>query len=167
MTPRPLLWRLTPADAGPWQRIMQGALAELQGLFASDWAEWIDRPQDDFRAVLERADCWAAGWAQGQPLAVGRWEALESPGTATLMGVYALPAARGTGLAAALVRQLVARAAAQGHHRIQLDVVATNLRALRFYRRLGFAPTATPPLRNPLGLDELELALQLPRRLAA
>ncbi|WP_449042523.1 N-acetyltransferase family protein [Paracoccus sp. (in: a-proteobacteria)] len=167
MTPRPLLWRLTPADTGPWQRIMQGALAELQGLFASDWAEWIDRPQDDFRAVLERADCWAAGWAQGQPLAVGRWEALESPGTATLMGVYALPAARGTGLAAALVRQLVARAAAQGHHRIQLDVVATNLRALRFYRRLGFAPTATPPLRNPLGLDELELALQLPRRLAA
>ena len=99
MTPRPLLWRLTPADAGPWQRIMQGALAELQGLFASDWAEWIDRPQDDFRAVLERADCWAAGWAQGQPLAVGRWEALESPSTATLMGVYALPAARGTGLA--------------------------------------------------------------------
>lgn len=167
MTPRPLLWRLTPADTGPWQRIMQGALAELQGLFASDWAEWIDRPQDDFRAVLERADCWAAGWAQGQPLAVGRWEALESPGTATLMGVYALPAARGTGLAAALVRQLVARAAAQGHHRIQLDVVATNLRALRFYRRLGFAPTATPPLRNPLGLDELELALELPRRLAA
>lgn len=167
MTPRPLLWRLTPADTGPWQRIMRGALAELQGLFASDWAEWIDRPQDDFRAVLERADCWAAGWPQGQPLAVGRWEALEFPGTATLMGVYALPAARGTGLAAALVRQLVARAAAQGHHRIQLDVVATNLRALRFYRRLGFAPTATPPLRNPLGLDELELALQLPRRLAA
>lgn len=167
MTPRPLLWRLTPADASPWQRIMQGALAELQGLFASDWAEWINRPQDEFRAVLERADCWAAGWAQGQPLAVGRWEAFDSPGTATLMGVYALPEARGTGLAAALVRQLVARAAAQGHHRIQLDVVASNQRALRFYRRLGFAPTATPPLRNPLGLDELELALQLPRRLAA
>lgn len=167
MTPEPLLWRLTPADAGTWHRIMRGALGELQGLFASDWAEWIDRPQDDFRAVLERADCWAAGRAQGQPLAVGRWEALDTPGTATLMGVYALPQARGTGLAAALVRQLVAQAAAQGHHRIQLDVVATNQRALRFYHRLGFAPTASPPLRNPLGLDEIELALDLAPRLAA
>lgn len=167
MTPRALLWRLTPADAGPWHGIMRGALAELQGLFASDWAEWLDRPQDDFRAVLDRADCWAAGWVQGQPLAVGRWEALESPGTATLMGVYALPPARGTGLAATLVRQLIARAAAQGHHRLQLDVVATNLRALHFYRRLGFTPTPTPPLRNPLGLEEIELALDLAPRLAA
>ena len=167
MTPRPLLWRLTPADAGPWQRIMQGALAELQGLFASDWAEWLDRPQDDFRAVLERADCWAAGWVQGQPLAVGRWEVLDPPGAATLMGVYASPQARGAGLAAPLVRQLVAQAAAQGHDRILLDVVATNQRALRFYHRLGFAPTATPPLRNPLGLDEIELALDLAPRLAA
>jgi len=167
MNPRLLLWRLTPADAGPWHRIMRGALAELQGLFASDWAEWIDRPECDFRAVLERADCWAAGWAQGQPLAVGRWEALDSPDTATLMGVYAQPSARGAGLAAPLVRQLIAQAAAQGHHRIQLDVVATNLRALRFYHRLGFAPTATPPLRNPLGLDEIELALDLAPRLAA
>lgn len=167
MNPDPALWRLAPADAGAWHRLMHGALAELQGLFAYDWAEWIDRSEDDFRVVLERADCWAAGWSHGLPLAAGRWEPHGCPGVATLMGVYVQPSARGAGLAAPLVHRLIAQAAAQGHRRIQLDVVATNLRALRFYHRLGFAPTATPPLRNPLGLDEIELALDLPCRLAA
>lgn len=160
------LWRLTPDRAGEWRDIVVEALNELQGLFASDWTEWIDRPEDDFRAVLARTDAWAAGRAAGLPLVVGRWEWHESrPRTAVLMAVYAGPAARGSGLAETLVRHLMNRAAAYADG-MSLDVVATNRRALRFYHRLGFRPTGATIL-NPLGQQEVELAQPLARRLAA
>jgi RimJ/RimL family protein N-acetyltransferase len=49
-----------------------------------------------------------------------------------------LPRARGTGLGRRLVESVVKSAREHGMERIQLDVFATNTRAIRLYQNLGF-----------------------------
>jgi GNAT superfamily N-acetyltransferase len=60
---------------------------------------------------------------------VGRWR----------LGVMgALPAARGSGAAPALLDDFIGRAAAEGLPRVELECFAENERALRLYRGRGF-----------------------------
>jgi hypothetical protein len=61
---------------------------------------------------------------------VGRWR---------LATMGALPAARGTGAAAALLDDVVARAAAAAVSAVELECFEQNERALRLYRGRGFA----------------------------
>ena len=60
---------------------------------------------------------------------VGRWR---------LAGMGALPAARGTGAAPALLADFLARAKAEGMLHAELECFAANERALRLYRSHGF-----------------------------
>ncbi len=83
---------------------------------------------------------------------VGRWRL-------AVMG--ALPAARGTGAAPALLDDFVARAKAEGLPWVELECFAENERALRLYRGRGFevvcalngwkAPETGAPARAPAG----------------
>ncbi|MEX3014592.1 GNAT family N-acetyltransferase [Gymnodinialimonas hymeniacidonis] len=52
--------------------------------------------------------------------------------------LFVAPAARGTGLAAALLHDAEARLAASGVTEAWLDVVIENARAIRFYQREGW-----------------------------
>jgi RimJ/RimL family protein N-acetyltransferase len=54
------------------------------------------------------------------------------------LGMGLLPRARGTGLGRRLVESVVKSAREHGMERIQLDVFATNTRAIRLYQNLGF-----------------------------
>ena len=54
-----------------------------------------------------------------------------------LWGMYLKPEARGSGLAAILVERLL-EYASQEVEQVQLTVVASNPRAIRFYERTGF-----------------------------
>jgi ElaA protein len=82
-----------------------------------------------------------AGWehwlaeAGGRPLATLR--ARLDGGTATLGRIAALPEARGSGLAAEMMRHVLADLAARGAREARLGA---QERAMGFYRRLGFAP---------------------------
>ncbi|WP_197047223.1 N-acetyltransferase [Paucibacter sp. KBW04] len=60
---------------------------------------------------------------------LGRWR---------LATMGALPAARGSGAAPALLDDFVQRAAAQGQAAVELEVFAQNQRALRLYQSRGF-----------------------------
>jgi ribosomal protein S18 acetylase RimI-like enzyme len=73
----------------------------------------------------------------GQP--VGRLYVWRKGDELRLVDISLLPATRGRGIGTALIRQLVAEAAAQGK-RLCLQVVTTN-RARRLYLRLGFRRT--------------------------
>jgi len=55
-----------------------------------------------------------------------------------LAGMGALPAARGTGAAPALLDDFIARARDDGMAHVELECFAANERALRLYRRHGF-----------------------------
>jgi len=84
---------------------------------------------------------------------VGRWRL-------GIMG--ALPAARGTGAAPALIDDFLARAKAEGMRHAELECFAANERALRLYRGRGFevacalngwkAPDASSPADAPAGV---------------
>lgn len=95
---------------------------------------------------------------------VGRWR---------LAGMGALPAARGTGAAPALLADFLARAKAEGMTHAELECFAANERALRLYRGHGFEVVCAlngwrPPVANvapaperdalPRGVREIDRA---------
>jgi ribosomal protein S18 acetylase RimI-like enzyme len=77
-----------------------------------------------------------------------------------LGSLYVRPGARGNGVASELVREVVARLAAQGVEVLELDVLASNEAALAIYQRWGFAPVQLN-LGAPLDALEQRLARQL------
>jgi ribosomal protein S18 acetylase RimI-like enzyme len=71
--------------------------------------------------------------------------------------MYVREALRGSGLAEAIVKAVLAHAR-QRVEQVQLTVAVTNERAIRFYRRLGFEAYATEPRALKVGktyIDEL------------
>jgi len=67
-----------------------------------------------------------------------------------LGSLYVRPSARTSGVAAELVREVVARLAAQGVEMLELDVLAKNTEARAVYERWGSRPcSTTSPPRSP------------------
>jgi ribosomal protein S18 acetylase RimI-like enzyme len=56
-------------------------------------------------------------------------------------GICVAPQARGQGIGTALLHALCDQAQARGYSGVRLDVIATNTRAQRLYRREGFVQT--------------------------
>jgi ribosomal protein S18 acetylase RimI-like enzyme len=84
--------------------------------------------------------------------AAGMIGASISPGgELKLIAMWARPEHRGTGVAAALVDAVKARAVQRGHASVVLSVSADNKRAVAFYRKLGFCflPEWEPLASNP------------------
>ncbi|MCH7343420.1 GNAT family N-acetyltransferase [Pelomonas sp. CA6] len=105
----------------------------LIGPFTLDLAQW---PVFLGRQGVDLALSRVALDARGQPLAfawvaprTGRWR---------LATMGALPEARGSGAAPALLDDVIARAAAAGAAAVELEVFAQNERALRLYEGRGF-----------------------------
>lgn len=95
-------------------------------------AQWRDRAAGRTRAqyLLAFVDGEAAGMIGG----------FETPALElNLIGMWVKPEHRGTGAAASLVASIKARAFAQGHERVVLEVSPDNARAAAFYRKQGFA----------------------------
>lgn len=114
----------------------------------------------DSRATVD-ADGQVTAFALVAPRpAVGRWRL-------AVMG--ARPAARGSGAAAALLADFLARAAQAGMGRVELEVFAQNTRAVRLYEKHGFAvaqglyghelpPAAAGPSAAPaMAVDDVTL----------
>ena len=118
----------------------------LHGAFAASFADYLAGP---FELPLAQWDSFVA--RQAADLALSR-VALRDGGIVALALVAprparrcwrvatmgATPAARGTGLAPALLDDLLARAAAAGMDAVELEVFAANTRAVRLYEGRGF-----------------------------
>lgn len=132
---------LAAADVAP---------AELHAAFTTAFADYVAGP---FRLPLE---LWPRFLArQGVDLGASRVArsddgllafALAAPredaASWRLGTMGALPSARGSGAAPALLDDIVARARAAGMQRAELECFAQNGRALRLYRSRGFAEVA-------------------------
>lgn len=97
------------------------------------WSDWLAR--QGVALSLSRAACDAHGQVMALVLvaprpACRRWR---------IATAGARPATRGTGVAPALVADVLRRAAAVGCVGVELEVVAQNSRAVALYQRLGFA----------------------------
>lgn len=81
--------------------------------------------------------------------------------TARIYSLAIAPAARGQGLARALVRQAEAHAAAAGLRALSLEVRQDNAAARALYSALGYAPVRVLPGYYDDGADGLRLRKEL------
>jgi GNAT superfamily N-acetyltransferase len=143
----PTVRRIRPADAARMRALRLEMLADAPLAFLETIAEAAARPHPEFAARVAQA---AAGNHIAQFVAdaggrlvghLGGVAAADDPTVTLIFAVYVTPAWRGHGLLARLVDAVAAWSRAAGRPELMLEVVVGNERALRAYRRLGFADT--------------------------
>ncbi|NML94203.1 GNAT family N-acetyltransferase [Novosphingobium olei] len=139
--------RLTPDDAERFLAMrrlaLDGDAQNFRGASVDDAAlglqAWRDRLARDHVVALEADGAW---------LAVGgltRFPGVKLDHKGLIWGMYAVPAARGTGAAARILDALEQAARAMPLRQLQLTLMADNLRARRLYERHGFELYAIEP----------------------
>lgn len=151
-----------------WTDLAHVARLELQ-LFAEDawteqtwWAELAERPRRDYVVAVDGAG--GDGGGVGTVGEVLGYAGLDVAGnTADVMTVATIPAARGRGIGALLLDELVRRATARAAVAMLLEVRADNDPALRLYRRSGFEQIGVRRrYYHPGDVDALVLRRHLP-----
>jgi ribosomal protein S18 acetylase RimI-like enzyme len=139
--------KLRPDEAEAFRFIRLGALQQHPDAFGSTLEREAAEPLSVFADRLARNHVFGA--FQGDALVgVVGFYALDGPKTrhkGILWGMYVKPAARGQGLAEALVECTIAQARCERVEVLELTVVSVNERALRFYRRMGFSAYGIEP----------------------
>ena len=153
-------------DAAAWarlRRIRLRALDDEPDAFGASLETERGRDDDAWRQATARGAWWIA--AEGDEdvglIAGGRREGDEA--TRWVYSMWVATAARGHGVADALVDEVVRWAIDEGAVRLGLDVTDRVPRARRFYERYGFTATgvAVPLPREPtIALHELTLELR-------
>lgn len=138
MTGAPVVRRLTADDWPVYRDVRLRALAADPRAFGSDLAreQAFDEPAWRLRAAT-------ATVAYCNEVAVGviGWHWTDEPVRADLVAMWVDPAARGSGVGDALVRDVVDQVVTARGAALELGVVATNAPALALYRRAGFVET--------------------------
>jgi len=138
---------LGPEDWELFREIRLRALREAPYAFGSHYDDWVDAPESRWRdrvanvplnLVARRGD-ELLGMASG---------VLDGEDSAGLISMWVDPAARGSGVGAALVGAVVEWAAAAGRP-TYLMVRSDNPRAIAAYLRAGFVDLGIPPDDDP------------------
>lgn len=160
------LRRLRADDAGAYRALRLEALQRCPTAFGSSWEEESAQPLPWFAERLEGQ--WVlGGWRDDGRLCgtacLYAYGALKMRHKASIVGVYVCPEARGSGLARALIQQLVERARGR-YDMLTLTVEASNAAAHRLYERMGFREYGREPRALKIGgvfHDEILMALSL------
>jgi ribosomal protein S18 acetylase RimI-like enzyme len=158
--------RLGTADTDAFRAILVEALERHPDAFWSSPEEEIGLPYAEALKRMEEAYVvggFLDGALAGIAVYVRRpFNKLRHKGVLAIL--YVREAARGTGLADALMERVADRAGREAEELI-LNVAAGNERAIRFYRRWGFEAYGVEPrcVRLPSGecLDEVLMAKRL------
>jgi ribosomal protein S18 acetylase RimI-like enzyme len=139
--------RLGPEDWELFREIRLRALREAPYAFGSRYDDWVAAPESRWRdrvasvplnLVARRGD-ELVGMASG---------VLDGEEGAGLISMWVDPAARGSGVGAALIRTVVAWAAEAGRP-TYLMVRSDNAPAIAAYARAGFVDLGIPPDQDP------------------
>jgi GNAT superfamily N-acetyltransferase len=117
-----------------------GALvADLMADLAERYGSGDETPVDPADFAPPRG-AFLVAYRAGEPVACGGWRSRpDMPGAAEIKRMYAAPAARGTGVAAAVLRAIEESARRAGLRRAVLETGDEQPEALRFYARNGYA----------------------------
>ena len=129
--------------------------AAISGIYEKSWKsaykgiipqEWLDSiPEGKWARHLGRTDMKHLILEEGGvPLGTAsfcasRWE--EFRGFGEIVSIYLLPEHTGRGLGRLLMQECLDGLRSEGFTRAMLWVLEDNLRARRFYEKLGFTPT--------------------------
>ena len=140
--------RLTAADAGAYRDVRLEGLARHPDGFGSAWEDEAEQPLALFEQRIVNAAVFGGFLGNENELAgvagliVPQGAKLRHKGV--LMGMYVRPAARGTGMALALVQAVLSHARTVVEE-VQLTVAPHNEAAQRLYRSVGFVEYAREP----------------------
>jgi ribosomal protein S18 acetylase RimI-like enzyme len=159
---------LDPADPPAPDQVHRVLAAVLELGGAVGWVTVPDRAESD-RWLAERVAEVAAGRSRvalgatgGRLAGLGRWSWYASPAVAVnadVRQVMVHPAARGHGLARALVAALVEDARAHGVETLTLDVRGNNHGAMALYESFGFEVVGRLPDFVAVGAERWDRVL--------
>jgi RimJ/RimL family protein N-acetyltransferase len=160
------LRRLEPHDAASYRELRLEGLKSHPEAFGSSWQDETSKSASWWAERLQ-ATMVFGGWIAHSPLlgvaGLHRREGAKHRHKAVLWGMYIRPTARGSGLAAALVQEVIAHARPLVEE-INLTVVASNVAARRLYSAAGFKEYGLERRALKLGdeyYDEMLMALPL------
>jgi GNAT superfamily N-acetyltransferase len=123
------------------REVRLAALLDAPYAFYSSYEQAAARDESEWRSWPRNGIAFLA-WLGGEPVGmVGAAPAPADPTRGDLIAMWVAPAARGTGVADALVRAAVDWGRDQGWTVIDLEVAPGNDPAQRLYTRNGFVPT--------------------------
>ena len=132
--------RLKATDIADYRQLRLQSLKTHPESFQSSWEFEEEKPISWWAERLETTTVFG-GWVNNSPLVgMARFvvqDTVKLRHKGLLWGMYVRPEARGTGLAAALVQQVVAHARPLVEQ-VCLTVVASNVAARRLYSAAGF-----------------------------
>ena len=132
--------RLEASDVADYRELRLESLKVHPEAFGSSWESEEEKPISWWAELLQRTTVFG-GWVNNSPLVgVAGFAVHDTPKLrhkGVLWGMYVRPEARGTGLAAALVQQVVAHARPLVEQ-VCLTAVASNIAARRLYNAAGF-----------------------------
>jgi ribosomal protein S18 acetylase RimI-like enzyme len=142
------LRRLTAADASAYRDIRLEGLSRHPDGFGSAWEDEVGRPLEWFEQRIVNAAVFG-GFLRDENELAGIAGLIVPQGAkqrhkGMLAGMYVRPAARGTGLALALVQAVLSHARTVVEE-VQLTVAPHNETAQRLYRSVGFVEYAREP----------------------
>ena len=160
---------LAPHEWQAYRAIRLQALADSPDAFGATLAEAQAWPLEEWQARLARAavsgiDCPLGAELDGQLVGLCWAKAdAQDPDLVNLYQMWVAPAARGHGVAGALLQEAVAWAQARGARRMELGVNCANTGAIRLYERAGFIAVEAPyPMRPGEARMEQRMRLGLP-----
>jgi ribosomal protein S18 acetylase RimI-like enzyme len=123
------------------------ALREAPYAFGSRYEDWASAPESRWRDRLEKVPLNVVARRDDELVGMAS-SVLDGEDQAELISMWVDPAARGSGVADALIVAVVEWAAATGRT-TYLMVRSDNARALAAYTRAGFVDLGIPPGRDP------------------
>ncbi len=166
MVPAFMLRRLAAPDAASYRNLRLEGLRSHPEAFGASWEEEVSKPLGWFAERLESNTVFG-GWREDGVLmgVAGLWvpDTAKSRHKGVLWGMFVRPEARGTGLAADLVQEVIDHAR-NTVEELRLTVVASNTAAVRLYARLGFRQYGLEPRALKVEgryYDEMLMALSL------
>ena len=134
-------------DLAAWRDIRSEALRLSPTAFLTTLDEFEAEPDAEVAAKLAQGNMLAQldGAQIVATAGLVRMTRMQTRHRADIVAVYVRPAARGTGVADALLEHLIHHARSQGLSQLELYVEATNDRAIAFYERHGFVRYGTVP----------------------
>lgn len=156
-----MIERLRAGEGWRLRAIRLRALADAPEAFASTLADAEARDPATWEAQIEALPTFV--WREGDAdLGMVRGAPHDGdPESGYLVSMWLAPEARGRGVGAALVREVIAWARGRGLRRLVLDVGVHNAAARRLYERMGFVATGVTP-RTPACVREMEMAMEVP-----
>lgn len=154
-TAMPTIRQLAPADAEAFREVHLEGLKAHPAAFAMSYEEECDRPLSEFRGRLEQLAVFG-GFVDGRLAGIAtlqRQPLLKRRHVAMVWGMYVRDAFRGSGLASAILRAVMAHAEGEVDQ-VELYVAVGNDRASRFYKAMGFEPYGV--MRRSLRVDGVD-----------